>query len=873
MRPGLRRSRQPAASGSPPGEAGQASGPRPLADDSPPRGEGANGDSTQPGKKGREGAAAEPGENVPERAAEPGENVPEETPEPGKSVPEGAAGPGKTGTGEAAEPGAAGQPAPATLRLPRLSLDAVGSRLGRLPLVPALAGPARRSRAAASRAGARAAATGWQFSRLTLLPVLLVVAWLIPAIPLLLAGSFAAAPMLVISLPLALVLILIGLRQVPDRWPASAQARAGPGGRAPWWAVLGTIAVAGGFAAWQIAENSQQLAVAGDQGTSLQLGYWIAQHGSVSIPVSAAAFGGAHPGLSFASAGFVQHGGSLSAQFLAGLPSVIAAAFWAGGIHASLLVPPVLGGLAVLAFAGLAARLVGPRWAPAAAVVLAVALPEQYTSRSTFGEPLVQVLLFGGLCLFIDSLGTARRPGRPGRWWRTGPGPDTVLAALGGLALGLATTVQVDALNAVLPAIPVIGIMVAARKPQWLPFSTGLVAGVGYGLAAGYVLARPSLDPLSSWMRTFGITALGVTAVTAAGVLLARFGGKLRPKARRVLAARRLHWLPEAAAGLVVLAAIGFAIRPYVQTVRADSGKSVVAYVGYLQRVAGLPLDPRRLYAEDTLYWVVWYIGLPALLLGVFGLALLARRLVRALITWSDPFSAALVWALPLLMIGWVTVSVLWRPGTTPDQPWASRRLVPLVLPGLILAATWAAAWLTGQAGRRGAGKGASFAVAVFCVGALLLPTLLTTFGIGVAATGRPQPGSAPAGLAWQRTGQGELAAVDGLCAAIGSGASVVIVDPGVANSFTQLIRGACDTPTARMNRPTPLSVQPVVAGIQRVGRRPVLLGGSQAQLAQFGGQPREIVNLVTTQDAHELTRPPTTTWPIHYVIWMNQPG
>ena len=813
--------------------------------------------------------------------------------------------PGETGPQKAAEPGAAGKPA------------SVISRLTRLPLVTAAVRLARRSRATAGRLSARAEATGWEFSRLTLLPVLLVMAWLIPAVPLLLAGSFALAPMLLISIPLALVLIIIGLRRVPTRWPASAQARPRLGDRAPWWSALGTVAIAAGFAAWQILENSQQLAVAGDQGTSLQFGYWIAQHGSASIPVSAAAFGGVHPGLSFASAGFVQQGGSLIPQFLAGLPSVIAAAFWAGGIHAALLVPPVLGGLAVLTFGGLAGRLAGPRWAPAAAAVLAVALPEQYTSRSTFGEPLVQILLFGGLCLFTDSLGAPRLPGRTARWWRTGPSPGIVLAALGGLALGLAATVQVAALTALLPAIPVIGIMFAARKPQWLPLSIGLVVGAGYGLADGYLLARPSLDPLSSWMRTFGIIAVSLTVVTVVGVLLARFGGKLRPRVRRVqaarpprvqaarpsgwlarprrwlarslgwlagslgwlarslrgLAARSLRWLPDAAAALIVLAAIGFAIRPYVQTVRGNSSKSVIAYVGYLQRVAGLPLDPRRLYAEDTLYWVIWYIGLPALLLGVFGLALLARRLVRGLVTWSDPFSAALVWALPLLVIGWATVSVLWRPDTTPDQPWASRRLVPIVLPGLILAAVWAAAWLTSQAGKRGAGKGASSAVAVFCVAALLLPTILTTLGIGVAPTGRHEPAPTATGLAFQRTGQGELTAVDGLCTAIGSGASVVIVDPGIANGFTQLIRGACNTPTARMNRPTPLSVQQVAAGIQQAGRHPVLLGGSHAQLAQFGGQPREIVNLTTTQDAHELTRPPTTTWPIHYMIWMTQLG
>jgi hypothetical protein len=477
------------------------------------------------------------------------------------------------------------------------------------------------------------------------------------------------------------------------------------------------------------------------------------------------------------------------------------------------------------------------------------------------------------MCLLIDSLGApTRRLGRGARWWRAGPAPGIVLAALGGLCLGLTAAVQVGGLTDVLPAIVITGILLATGKPQWLPFGLGLVAGVGYGLAGGYLLAQPYLDSLAPWMRTFGIIAASLIAVTAAAVMLVQTP-KVRRAARRVLAARPLRWLPEAAAGLILLAAIGAAIRPYVQTVRGASGASVIAYVGYLQRVAGLPLDPRRLYAEDTLYWVIWYIGLPAVLLGVCGLALLARRLLGALITGHDPFSAARIWVLPLLMIGWVTASVLWRPGTVPDQPWASRRLVPVVLPGLILVAVWAAAWLTGRAGERGAGKAASSAVAVLCVGALLLPTTLTTFGVGVASSEGTQPKSAGAGLAFERTGQGELAAVDKLCTAIGPGASVVIVDSRVGNGFTQLIRGGCGTPTARMNRPGPLSVQQVMAGIRRAGRRPVLLGSGQAELARFGMPPRQVVNLVTRQDAHELTRPPATTWPIRYAIWVAQPG
>jgi len=733
--------------------------------------------------------------------------------------------------------------------------------------------------ARATEAGA--AAIGQGFSRLTLVPVLLVIAWLLPAVPLLLAGSFALAPMLVISIPLALVLIVIGLRQLPDRWPSSAQAQPGPGARAPWWSLLGSVAVAAVFAAWQIAENSQQLVVTRDPGTSLQFGYWLAQHGSVSIPVQAAAFGGVHPGLVFGSTGFVQQGASLSAQFLAGLPSVLAAGFWAGGIHAALLVPPVLGALAVLTFAGLVGRLAGPRWAPAGAVVLALALPEQYTSRAPFSEPLVQILLLGGLCLLIDSLtAPASSRARAARWWLASPSPRVVLAVLGGLALGLTATVQVDGLTDALPAIPVIGVMLAARRPQALPFGAGLVVGAGYGLAAGYVLARPYLDSQSSSMRTFGIIAAAVIAVTAGGVLWAHYGRDLIeqywqdwPGVKRMLAARPLRWLPEAAAALTLLALVGFAIRPYVQTVRANSGPSVTGYVGYLQRVAGVPLDPTRTYAEDTLYWVIWYIGLPAVLLGAFGLAMLARRVLRALITWNDPDGAARIWALPLLIVGWVTVTVLWRPGTVPDQPWASRQLVPVVLPGLILAAVWAAAWLTGRAGVRGAGNVASSAVAVLSVGALLLPTALTTFGVGVTAPRGSEPISSAAGLAFQRTGAGQLAAVNQLCVAIGSGASVVIVDPRLGNRFTQLIRGACDTPTARVTRSNPFEVVPVLAGIQRARRRAVLLGATRAELAAYGGLPREIVNLTTRQDAHDLTRPPTTTWPDRYTIWMSQPG
>ena len=90
-----------------------------------------------------------------------------------------------------------------------------------------------------------------------------------------------------------------------------------------------------------------------------------------------------------------------------------------------------------------------------------------------------------------------------------------------------------------------------------------------------------------------------------------------------------LSRLPEALAVVWVAALVGFVIRPYVQTVHSDASRSTAAYVGALQRALDLPPDPSRLYSEHSLYWVIWYIGLPTVLLAAFGLAIVVRRCLR----------------------------------------------------------------------------------------------------------------------------------------------------------------------------------------------------------------------------------------------------
>jgi hypothetical protein len=597
----------------------------------------------------------------------------------------------------------------------------------------------------------------------------------------------------------------------------------------------------------------------------------------------------------------------------------LAAGVWAGGVLAAAAMAPVIGACAVLAFGGLAGRLVGARWAPAAALILAVCLPEQYTSRSTFSETLAQVMLYGGLCMLVDSFvltagrhgagpdgaaaqGWPRQPplgrsrwgrwswmahipwvgGRPrGTWrgqggwtgrgaWRDGPSPNVTLAFLGGLAIGLTVLISIDGLNDLLPVIPFLGVLLATRRAQGVPFGIGLAIGLAYGFADGYLLSRPYLDSIGSSLQLLAAIALGAIALTIIGMSV-RGVPRARGWLRSMVSARPLRRLPEVAAALTLLAAVGFAVRPYLQTVRGGTDPATIAYIAELQRLAHLPIDPHRQYYEDSLYWVIWYIGIPAVLLGALGLALLARRSLRALLTRRDE-GAARVWALPLMIIGWVTVTVLWRPAIFPDQPWASRRLVPIVLPGLILAAIWMSAWLKERGRRLGASRLAAGAVATCCVIALLVPTAVTTFGAGMPQTASGSQRPTANGLAFERTGAGEYSAVRALCAEIGPNASVVILDPVTAEQFSQVLRGMCATPTARMANPTLASVESVIAGIQRVGRRPVLLAGQESQLVAYG-TPHEALNLLTAQDAHELTHPPTRMWLIHFVIWMSQPA
>ena len=216
-----------------------------------------------------------------------------------------------------------------------------------------------------------------------MLPALVFLPFLLTSFPLLLIGYFKPIPVIVLWLALTAAIVPYVWRRIPSvtgaaDWGTADAGRATP---TPRWVLWTLVAISVVFGVFQAVYHSQFVIDQLDAASYMNFASWISQHGSLPIPQDSAAFGHA-PGIEFASAAFYQVGSSIVPQFMAGLPMLLSLGFWAGGARLAVFWAPVLGALGVFTFGGLVARLVGPRWAPLGALVMAIGIPEAYVSGS-----------------------------------------------------------------------------------------------------------------------------------------------------------------------------------------------------------------------------------------------------------------------------------------------------------------------------------------------------------------------------------------------------------------------------------------------------------------------------------------------------------
>ena len=436
--------------------------------------------------------------------------------------------------------------------------------------------------------------------------------------------------------------------------------------------MLGTGAVALGFAVFTGVFASGHVVLRRDSAVYALFGRWIADTGGLTIPAQLHWIGGSADQVVTATAqALYPTGDRLAAQFMSGTGLTLAPFGWVGGWTAMLLVPALVGGCALLAFGGLAARLVGPRWAPAAALALALVLPMMLTFRSTYSEPLAQLLMVAALCLLLDAVAGAHR-------W---------LAALAGLLMGLGLLVRIDAVRDLALLVPVVAWLALRRNPCWWPLALGAVAGAAYGVVDALGPTYPYVHDLRSLVKMavylgvllIAVCAVGVLPAGAAAVPRRRPGSAPRPPASSWSGWSRWSARPLWYVGLGTGGSAGF--------------------IEGLQRAQGVA--GRRQ---------------PQLRRGLAELGQLVRRLAGAGAGRRRPRTAGPVrgarparpgqrppggplGARPRPAGGVGAVGAV-EPGHHPGPPWADRRLVPTVLPMVALLAVWAVAAATRRWGR-----------------------------------------------------------------------------------------------------------------------------------------------------------------------------
>ena len=567
----------------------------------------------------------------------------------------------------------------------------------------------------------------------------------------------------------------------------------------PVWVALAMAGVAVGLTVWAGATHAEQVLPRRDSGSYLQSAVDLAAHHTRPIRVDRDSVGGPEvlgiEGVTLASPAFYAVGGpedpAVQPQFMVG-PSVWwSVAVWGGGIGAAFWAPAVAMGLALLAIGLLAARTVGSRWGPLAAALVAVCFPVLHTARSTYSEPLALIVLASGLVALVAA-SHSEDPADPeeARWG----------GVVAGLLVGGGVVLRPDALRESMLVVVVAGLALAQRRPMARPLLAGTLVTATAGLALGWMTSDQYLRSISRSLVPLLAMTVVVTVLALAVARAARRGLRL-PLIIRAL-------LPRAFAALVLLTGLVLVSRPLWLTAYQSPTSAGGTYVAALQGEQGLPVDPGRTYAEDSVTWLLWWVGPAALVIALVALAALAHRVATAWVA-DRPLQS---WSGALLVATGSTLLILIRPAITPDHPWAERRLlVPLTLTLLlvVVATAYATRWAT-----RRSPVPVALAVTALLTMVVALPTWWAT-----------------APHATERVERGELAAVEDVCDATRPGDVALAVDDRAANEWPQVMRGMCGIPalstTSGLRRDgaaLSAAVEEVSAGVSAHGGRVLLL-------------------------------------------------
>jgi hypothetical protein len=370
-------------------------------------------------------------------------------------------------------------------------------------------------------------------------------------------------------------------------------------------------------------------------------------------------YGAKHPG-------FYIHGNDLVVpQFFPGSFAWMGFGNLVGGVWGGLYVVPIFGALAIGMAFMLGRELFG-RWAGlVGAALLAVGYTQVWWARYPSSEVITQFFILAGLWLAA-------------RFVRGGGAGTGVLA---GALLGGAMLVRVDAVLATLVVPLLIGhhALLGGPLKRWSSICAPLLLLGGATTLYALTIGERYLDLIydlhvPDQALQFAPHFMGTTLLVA-GVLWAlrrRWSEKLR---------RLLTLYGQSAAFLTALSILGLALWAYF--VLPEPWEGLPEFWG---GTAG-PRAEFHAYDRQVAVRMVWFLTPAVAVLGMAGFVAAAYRL--------DEARAFFLGAVLAFGVAYVAL-----PNVAPDLPWATRRFVPIVFPGLCILAGYAAAE-SGRALRR----------------------------------------------------------------------------------------------------------------------------------------------------------------------------
>lgn len=482
-------------------------------------------------------------------------------------------------------------------------------------------------------------------------------------LPLLLVGLYKSYLVLPLAIVVWLVLVVLRARSRPVAGAKATLTTHIVSGAAVIVAIVDFIVNA--------KESTQHLLADGDPSIYGLTGKWIAEHGTLNIPIHPDWFGNDQT-VNYMTNGFFLRpdGHHLYPQFFHLLPALLAIGDWFDGTGGLLHLNMLIGAFALLAIFAFATRFMHPVWALAMMVTLSLTLPQVFFSRDTFSEIPSQFLVFAGLAMLCDTI--ARKPSRPG-----------IYGLLAGLTLGASTMARIDAFT-YLPPILLALVVLALRATRTKPAYRDLVrigTGAFIGLAlTGAIGTADAIFGSPAYAKSVK-ASLAAIAVLTILVVIAGVVVFSQPKVRGfvVRAGAFLPRLARIAAGLVALGLFAaWLLRPHVQTSHETGVLDISNTLANLQRAEHVTLDPTRHYNEMSLRWLSWYLGPITLTVAIIGFGYLTYRVFRGKDLKLLPF-----W----MLAGPVTLLYVYDPQIVPVQYWATRRFVPVTLPALLLLA------------------------------------------------------------------------------------------------------------------------------------------------------------------------------------------